>query len=82
MSPPPRSRDLRVRVSGSLYNANKALSNTLYGGDRAGSRYYWALENTAATESGNATSGYINPGFRNQVRAMQMNPFRFLRPGF
>lgn len=69
------NNDLRVRVSGSLYNADKALSNTLYGGDRAGSRYYWVLENTAATESGNATSGYINPGFKNQINAMQINPF-------
>ncbi len=67
--------DLRVRVTGSLYNANKSLSNTLYGGDRAGSRYFWVMENTQATENGNATSGYINPGFKNTVRAMQVNPF-------
>jgi hypothetical protein len=67
--------DLRVRLTGSMYNANKAMSNTLYGGDRAGSRYYWVMENTAATESANYTSGAINPGFRNKVHAFQMNPF-------
>jgi len=67
--------DLRVRVTGSLYNANRGLSNTLYGGDRAGSRYYWVMENTAATESANYTSGGINPGFKNEVTAFQMNPF-------
>jgi len=67
--------DLRVRLTGSFYKTNKALSNTLYGGDRAGSRYYWVMENTAATETGNATSGYINPGFRNKVQAMVLNPF-------
>ena len=67
--------DLRVRLSGSLYTTKKALSNTLYGGDRAGSRYYWVMENTAATENGNFTSGAINPGFRNEVTAMQVNPF-------
>lgn len=67
--------DLRVRVTGSLYNAAKSLSNTLYGGDRAGSRYFWVMENSTATENGNATSGYINPGFKNKVRAMQINPF-------
>ena len=66
--------DLRVRLTGSLYKTKKALSNTLYGGDRAGSRYFWVMENTAATESANATSGYINPGFRNQVTAMQIEP--------
>jgi hypothetical protein len=69
------NKDLRVRVSGSLYKTDKAMSNTLYGGDRAGSRYYWVMENTAATESANATSGYINPGFKNKVTAMQVNPF-------
>src|SRR5687767_10527107 len=67
--------DLRVRLTGSMYQANKAMSNTLYGGDRAGSRYYWVMENTTASESANYTSGAINPGFRNKVRAFQMNPF-------
>jgi hypothetical protein len=51
------------------------MSNTLYGGDRAGSRYYWVMENTAATESAQFTSGLINPGFRNKVTAFQVNPF-------
>jgi hypothetical protein len=67
--------DLRIRLTGSMYKTDKALSSTLYGGDRAGSRYYWVMENTAATENGNATSGYINPGFKNKVTALQMNPF-------
>jgi hypothetical protein len=67
--------DLRVRLTGSLYRSPKSLSNTLYGGDRAGSRYYYVLENTAATESAQFTSGAINPGFKNKVTAMQVNPF-------
>jgi hypothetical protein len=67
--------DLRVRLTGSGYIANKANSNTLYGGDRAGSRYYWVMENTAATETAQFTSGLINPGFRNEVQAFQINPF-------
>ena len=67
--------DLRVRLTGSLYNTNKAASNTLYGGDRAGSRYYWVMENVQATESAQFTSGLINPGFRNKVTAIQVNPF-------
>jgi hypothetical protein len=58
-----------------MYSAKKGISNTLYGGDRAGSRYYWVMENTLATETGNYTSGAINPGFKNQVQAFQMNPF-------
>ena len=66
---------LRLRLTGSMYKTDKNMSNTLYSGDRAGSRYYWVLENTAATESANFTSGAINPGFRNQITAYQLNPF-------
>jgi hypothetical protein len=69
------SPDLRVRLTGSVYKADKAMSSTLYGGDRAGSRYYWVMENTTATESAQFTSGLINPGFRNKVTAFQVNPF-------
>jgi hypothetical protein len=67
--------DLRVRLTGSMYKADKSMSNTLYGGDRAGSRYYYVLENTAATETAQKDSGLINPGFKNKVTAFQMNPF-------
>jgi len=69
------NEDLRVRLTGSMYRTEKAMSSTLYGGDRAGSRYYWVLENTQATESTNFTSGLLNPGFRNKVTAFQVNPF-------
>jgi hypothetical protein len=51
------------------------MSDTLYSGDRAGSRYYSVLENTAATESAQKDSGLLNPGFSNKVTAFQMNPF-------
>jgi hypothetical protein len=67
--------DLRVRLTGSMYHTERAMSNTLFGGDRAGSRYYYVVENTAATESAQFTSGLINPGFRNEVTAIQVNPF-------
>jgi hypothetical protein len=67
--------NLRVRLTGSMYRSEKAMSSTLYGGDRAGSRYYYVLENTAATESAQFTSGNINPGFKNSVTAFQVNPF-------
>ena len=69
------SDDLRIRLTGSMYSTKKAASNTLYGGDRAGSRYYWVLENTTATEAAQAFSGSLNPGFRNKVTAFQVNPF-------
>src|SRR5688572_28510025 len=67
--------NLRIRLTGSMYKTNSSASNTLYSGDRAGSRYYYVVENTAATESAQFTSGAINPGFRNEVTAFQINPF-------
>lgn len=66
---------VRARLSGSLYTTPGSASNTLYGGDRAGSRYYSVLENTLSSTGGNFTSGQINPGFREKVTAFQINPF-------
>jgi hypothetical protein len=68
-------KDVRVRLTGSMYMSDKGMGNTLYGGDRAGSRFYYVMENTLATESAQPWSGLINPGFRNKVTAFQMNPF-------
>lgn len=69
------NQELRVRLTGSMYSTSKSLSNTLYSGDRAGSRYYLVMENTVATESANFTSGLLNPGLRSKVQAFQLNPF-------
>jgi hypothetical protein len=67
--------DLRVRLTGSTYGSAKAQSNTLYTGDRGGSPYFMVLENTLATESANAWSGNIRPGFSNVVHSYMINPF-------
>lgn len=69
------SEDLRVRLSASYRGQESAISNTLYSGDRAGSRYYFVGENTAATESANPTSGRVNPGFGDALTAFMINPF-------
>jgi hypothetical protein len=66
---------VRVRLTGSWRNQGSAISNTLYSGDRAGSRYYFVLENDKATESANFTSGRINPGFSDKASAFMINPF-------
>jgi hypothetical protein len=66
---------VRTRLTGSLYRISKSPGSTLYAGDRAGSRFYSVLENTTSTESGNFTSGLINPQFRRSVTAVQLNPF-------
>ncbi len=67
--------DVRFRLMGSLYQTAKSLNNTLYSGDRGGSRYYDVLENTTSTEAAQAWSGAIQPGLSSKVRALQLNPF-------
>lgn len=66
---------LRLRLTGSVYHTNKNVNAYLYGGDRAGSRYYFVMEPEGATSAGNFTSGRFNPGFRNQLTAFMINPF-------
>jgi hypothetical protein len=67
--------DVRVRLTGSRYSNSKSPAGTLYAGDRAGSRYWFVLENTAATSTAQASSGLINPQFRRSVTSYQLNPF-------
>ena len=64
--PPDRARSTRT---------TRRASNTLFTGDRGGSAYYDVLENTASTETANAWSGQIRPGFSNKVNAEVINPF-------
>jgi hypothetical protein len=66
---------LRGRLTGSIYHTDKSINNTLYTGSRAGSRYYYVIENTQATESSQAWSGDVRPGFSNRVTAWVINPF-------
>ena len=69
------TRTLRVRLTGSTYGSSKSASNTLYTGDRAGSPYYDVLEPVGSTETANAWSGNVRPGFTNVVHAYVVNPF-------
>lgn len=69
------SEDLRVRLTGSIYTTSGSARNTLYGGDRAGSRYFLVMENTLASTSANFTSGRINPGQTDNITATVINPF-------
>src|SRR5690606_19800486 len=47
----------------------------LYNADRAGSRYYLVMENTAATAAAQFRSGRYNPNLTNQITAIMVNPF-------
>ncbi|WP_192347515.1 hypothetical protein [Algoriphagus sp. Y33] len=65
--------DLRVRLTGSWYMNNGTTTGTwLYGGDRAGGRYYGVLQPLEGTA--NDFEGRFNPRFK-QMTAFQLNPF-------
>lgn len=78
-------KDLRVRLTGSLYHCANTSAN-LYSSDRAGSRFYDVMSNDAYTYNGNGvalsaigTSNYatgrFNPGFGNWATSYMINPF-------
>ncbi|MEO7217824.1 MAG: hypothetical protein ABI026_06490, partial [Gemmatimonadaceae bacterium] len=67
--------DLRFRLTGSLYATSRSVNNTLYSGDRAGSRYYDVMENTTSTEDANPWSASIQPKLSSKVTAIVINPF-------
>ncbi|WP_053334274.1 hypothetical protein [Gemmatimonas phototrophica] len=67
--------DVRTRLTASYRNQGSAANNTLYSGDRAGSRYYYVLENYVSTEAANFTSGNINPAFTDKGNSVMVNPF-------
>ena len=65
----------RVRITGSFYNTKSSISNTVYGGDRTGSNYQYVMEPLTATLTANAFSGRFNPGFKDNVSSIMINPF-------
>lgn len=69
------SEQLRVRLTGSVYTTSSSVRNTLYGGDRSGSRYYLVMENQLATTNAQFTSGRFNPGMTDNITAVVINPF-------
>ena len=67
--------DLRFRLSGSMLYNGSSIRNTIYGGDRGGSRYYGPMEDAGANLGSAFTSGRWNPRFNNKIMALQFNPF-------
>lgn len=66
---------VRLRLTGSIYHTAGSSRNTLYAGDRTGSRYYLVVEPEGATTAANFTSGRFNPGQTDNITAMVLNPF-------
>ncbi|WP_114747797.1 hypothetical protein [Pleomorphovibrio marinus] len=69
------AEDFRVRLTGSVYTTAGSNRNTLWGGDRAGSRYYLVMENTLASPAAQFTSGRINPNQTDNITSFVVNPF-------
>jgi hypothetical protein len=77
------TKDLRFRVTGSIYSDHSANSNTLFGGDRTGSHYFDVMENpnvakgTVLSDENDYSpfSGRFNPGFSEEVNTFMINPF-------
>ena len=65
--------DLRLRITGSMYTVNNTSTTYLYGGDRAGSRYYKVMD--LASGGTNDFSGRINPGLKTDMTSIMVNPF-------
>ncbi len=77
------NKNTRMRLTGSFYGVESAASNTLFGGDRTGSHYYYVMENpnvasgtTISNEVDYSTfSGRYNPGFSEEVNTFMVNLF-------
>ncbi|MEQ6119768.1 hypothetical protein [Reichenbachiella sp. MALMAid0571] len=66
--------EVRFRITGSFYNSSsKSTRDYLYGGDRAGARYYNVLEGVNDSSPSDFLPRF-NPGFSSQT-AFQINPF-------
>jgi hypothetical protein len=63
--------NIRLRVTGSGYYTAGSVSNTLLGGDRGGSHYFYVIEKAATTAE--AFSGRFNPGFSDKIGALMGN---------
>ncbi|MBW2962138.1 hypothetical protein [Mesonia aestuariivivens] len=66
--------DLRLRLTGSLYNTGYVPSSYLYNADRAGARYYGVMQALDA-DSDDFRAGRYNPNLTNSITAVMINPF-------
>ena len=69
------STNVRFRLTSSLFSQASAANQSLYTGDRGGSRYYQVMVNTAGTEKDSAWTGNVQPGYKSAQHAWVVNPF-------
>jgi hypothetical protein len=78
-------KDLRVRLTGSLYHSANLGNSNLYSSSRSGFGFAGVLNNNAYTNNGVAVAsnynktatpeGTFNPGFKNWATSIMFNPF-------
>lgn len=73
------TEQLRVRLTGSVYNTAGAYKNTLFGGDRSGSNYSGVMYN-AGPGTATAFNGRYNPGLTDKLTASMVNLFVKYKP--
>lgn len=67
--------NVRFRLTGSAFSQAKSANQSLFSGDRGGSRYYQVMVNTSGTEKDSAWTGNVQPGFKSEQHAYVINPF-------
>jgi len=68
------NKDLRVRLTGSLYNTGYVPHSYLYSADRAGARYYDIMQ-AEGSESDDFRASRYDPALSNKITAIMINPF-------
>ncbi|GGZ54514.1 hypothetical protein [Mesonia mobilis] len=66
--------DLRVRLTGSLYNTGYVSHSYLYSADRAGARYYDLMQ-ALESEGDDFRATRYDPSLMNNITAVMINPF-------
>ena len=67
--------NVRFRLTSSMFSQASSANQSLYTGDRGGSRYYQVMVNTSGTEKDSAWTGNVQPGIKSAQHAWVVNPF-------
>jgi hypothetical protein len=69
------NKDIRFRITSSVFSQTRSNNQSLFSGDRGGSRYYQVMVNTSGTEKDSAWTGNVQPGIKSGQHAWVVNPF-------
>jgi hypothetical protein len=69
------NKNVRVRLTSSLFSQTRSANQSLFSGDRGGSRYYQVMVNASGTEKDSAWTGNVQPGIKSAQHSWVLNPF-------